>query len=217
MQPLVSVHDAHATCVVLHGWDHAPRDWRFVARWLARERTELYCPDLRAVAARQDSPGGSPDRSAGMVDVIVEQLGETCPRTPVHLVGHSAGTALAAALSSRLPQVISVTLVDPVPRVLGLTRSDGTANRRWVGIDDERAKWALRSLRSVTVPVSIVRGEGSSLCPADFVDEMRLNFERIETLVFQILRCGHSPNIVAPAKLADVIQLHIDGTSRRTA
>ncbi|MEU3660937.1 alpha/beta hydrolase [Streptomyces sp. NPDC032940] len=102
--------------LVLPGWRQSGAHWTPLARWLTGSGVGLHAADLATAAARCDAPRGSLARTEEMAAAL---LAEPVAADAAIVVGHSAGTPLAALLAAALPGVAGLVLVEPVAAHFG--------------------------------------------------------------------------------------------------
>lgn len=121
---------AGATVVLLHGWQDQGASWAAVARSLAAQGLRVLAPDL---------PGHGRAHSQGQVhpatwDFVAEVEALLQGHGPVHLVGHSFGSIVAAMLAAARPALVaSLNLVEPVLPEDTATLAPADALRRHLG------------------------------------------------------------------------------------
>jgi pimeloyl-ACP methyl ester carboxylesterase len=112
--------------VMLHSSGSSPRQWKDAAERL-RFRHSVATPRLVGHEGLESWTADNPPSLAGEVDALCRQIEGF--GGPVHLVGHSAGAAVAikAALARRI-RVASLTLYEPTP--FSVLRHAGISYRR---------------------------------------------------------------------------------------
>ncbi|MBM3491719.1 MAG: alpha/beta hydrolase [Alphaproteobacteria bacterium] len=90
--------------LLLHGGRDHCRNWDWVAEAM-RGEWHILAPDLRGHGDSQWAPGGSYNMADYVYDVA--QLLHQSGRTPVSIVGHSLGGAIALAYAGTYPQHVS--------------------------------------------------------------------------------------------------------------
>uniref|UniRef100_A0A1I8FG35 sn-1-specific diacylglycerol lipase ABHD11 n=1 Tax=Macrostomum lignano TaxID=282301 RepID=A0A1I8FG35_9PLAT len=83
---------AQPPLLVLHGLFGMARNWRSVAKSLARNHSPIICADLRN---HGDSPHHQDMSMAAMVGDVRQFIEQQLDATPVHLLGHSLGGKVA--------------------------------------------------------------------------------------------------------------------------
>ncbi|NRR30256.1 alpha/beta fold hydrolase [Oxalobacteraceae bacterium] len=119
-----------ATVVLLHGWQDQSASWAAVARSLAAQGWHVIAPDLPGHGRCHEQGGVHPSSWDFVADIDALLLG----REPVHLVGHSFGSIVAAMLAAARPDlVLSLTLIEPILPEDAATLAPDEALRRHVG------------------------------------------------------------------------------------
>ncbi|WP_298917079.1 alpha/beta hydrolase [uncultured Roseobacter sp.] len=104
------VTGARATVIALHGSASAPSQWRHLVAELEAD-FEVMTPVLPGYGA-DTLPVHSPRTLEQIAHDVIDGLGRC--HTPVHLVGHSFGGAVALKIASLVPEmVLSLTLIEP--------------------------------------------------------------------------------------------------------
>ncbi|MFP4129898.1 MAG: lysophospholipase [Halorhodospira sp.] len=105
-----------AVVLALHGLNDYSKGMAYAARYLARHGIATYAYDQRGWGANEDAglwPGIDPllDDAAAVIDLLAERY----PGTPLYLMGHSMGGAVAMVLmAERSPEPVSgVVLLAP--------------------------------------------------------------------------------------------------------
>uniref|UniRef100_A0A1I8J9U7 sn-1-specific diacylglycerol lipase ABHD11 n=1 Tax=Macrostomum lignano TaxID=282301 RepID=A0A1I8J9U7_9PLAT len=93
------------------------RNWRSVAKALARNHSPIICADLRN---HGDSPHHQDMSVAAMVGDVRQFIEQQLDATPVHLLGHSLGGKVAMRTALLHPQLVrSLIVVDASPQPSG--------------------------------------------------------------------------------------------------
>uniref|UniRef100_A0A1I8JSG0 sn-1-specific diacylglycerol lipase ABHD11 n=1 Tax=Macrostomum lignano TaxID=282301 RepID=A0A1I8JSG0_9PLAT len=101
---------AQPPLLVLHGLFGMARNWRSVAKALARNHSPIICADLRN---HGDSPHHQDMSVAAMVGDVRQFIEQQLDATPVHLLGHSLGGKVAMRTALLHPQLVrSLIVVD---------------------------------------------------------------------------------------------------------
>ncbi|PAA55941.1 hypothetical protein BOX15_Mlig010009g2 [Macrostomum lignano] len=108
---------AQPPLLVLHGLFGMARNWRSVAKSLARNHSPIICADLRN---HGDSPHHQDMSMAAMVGDVRQFIEQQLDATPVHLLGHSLGGKVAMRTALLHPQLVrSLIVVDASPQPSG--------------------------------------------------------------------------------------------------
>lgn len=107
--------------LLLHGWPQDGTSWRQVAEQLNAAGYRTYAPTLRGASPTANPARRSAYRASELrsdVAAMVEAIG-----SPVHLVGHDWGAALAWGVASHQPELLRTLTAVSVPHPAAFLRS----------------------------------------------------------------------------------------------
>ena len=126
------VHGEGNPVIALHGSASTAAQWKSLTGYL-EGRFRIYTPNLPGYGGSAPAPTPGLAGDAQVIGALIDRIG-----TPVHLVGHSYGGALALKLASSRPDAVrSLTVIEPV--AFHLLRRGTEADRRlyddvmWLG------------------------------------------------------------------------------------
>ena len=116
--------------LLLHGGQDHSRNWDFVAERL-EDRYTIYAPDLRGHGDSAWSLGGQYSMPEFVLDVAT--LGRELGRSPLTVVGHSLGGAVALNYAGLFPQHVSkVAAIEGLGPPVREPMAASTRNRKWI-------------------------------------------------------------------------------------
>ena len=185
------------TVILAHGSGASHKAWSRVVASL-RDRYRVLTPDLLGYGRSEPSPEKArfhPWSDLGAIIALAEAAD-----TPVHLVGHSYGGALALEAARSLgSRVGSLTLIDPVAFHL---------MRLHMSSHPERTAAVYRG---ITTPTRLIAGQGSPTPARAIVDELAYILGDAHVRVLP--GAGHMSPVTHPVEIAMLVAEHIDDSS----
>lgn len=137
--------------LLLHGWPQDGASWTRVAAELNAAGHRTYAPTLRGVTPSANPARRSAYRASALrsdVAAMVEAIG-----SPVHLVGHDWGAALAWGVATHEPELLRSLTAVSVPHPAAFLRSLATSRQAF-------ASWYMYAFQVPVVPELLLGSRG---------------------------------------------------------
>jgi pimeloyl-ACP methyl ester carboxylesterase len=149
--------------ILLHGGRDHCRNWDWVARDLRRD-WHIIAPDIRGHGDSAPSPSG--DYSMGAFVYDLAQLIHGQKLSPVRIIAHSMGGAIALRYAGIYPQnvekLVAIEGLGPSPAMIANRREHSVAERMRAWIEAERALAARQPRRYASIEEAFSRMQGEN-------------------------------------------------------
>ena len=215
--------------VLIHGFGVSGHIWQRVLPYLAQEH-QVFVIDLPGYGRSTYSETGAPWRLREMAPLLMAWL-QSMQLSPVHLVGHSMGGAIAMHLAAHAPEVVrSLTLIDAagIPfrstfSALALRSARSFVQRKngiyplplirdvlrprlrlfWQGATQTAFCDFRAEIATLTMPILILWGEQDILVPLSLGYEL---YRALPHAVFvPFAQSGHRPMLAQPELMSGVV------------